>query len=314
MLRRIAALDLGSNSFHLAIFDIVDRKRFALVARRKEKVQMGQSVFRTGSIEREAFERGTAALTRLSAYLEECGADAVIAVATSAFREADNTAEFLACAERLTGVCVTVIDGAEEARLVGLGSASSDEPGRQAIFDLGGGSLEAAVMDRDRCALNLSLPVGTLRSRPREGALATAADVASLREQLSASIAPALERVARLRPRRIVLSCGAARDLCRMGAGAVRDAAGGSLTRETLEAVQTALLEGNSTVDGSAVDSDERARLLVATCVFHSILQHFDAPRAYVAEGGLRHGLIVDYLRCCTPLALRSDERAVAAS
>ena len=97
---RIAALDLGSNSFHLVVAEVRGHE-FEIVARSKERVQLGASVFGTGRIDDEAFTRGLSAVRRLREIAAEWVPQTSIAVATSAMREAANGREFARAAQDL---------------------------------------------------------------------------------------------------------------------------------------------------------------------------------------------------------------------
>jgi exopolyphosphatase/guanosine-5'-triphosphate,3'-diphosphate pyrophosphatase len=118
-----------------------------------------------GRVSEEAFERGLRAVGRASEVARDLGAKTILAVATSALRDASNGAAFCdECFARF-GVRVRLISGDEEARLAYLGARSVLEPssGRVLVADLGGGSVELAVGDGPECSDVRSLPLGFLR-------------------------------------------------------------------------------------------------------------------------------------------------------
>src|SRR5260221_13550983 len=115
---RIAALDLGSNSFHLLVADVHPDGTFTPVAREKEMLRLGDDVARHGSIPEASADRAVAAVRRLRQLADALGAREVIAKATSAIRTAANGSELVDRIEAETGIEVEVINGTEEARLV----------------------------------------------------------------------------------------------------------------------------------------------------------------------------------------------------
>ena len=113
----IAAIDIGTNSFHLVVARLAADSGFEVVTTQKEVVRLGSGSGDMKELAPDAIDRGIAALTRMREVAESMGAQ-VHAVATSAVREAENRSEFLDRAEREAGVHVEVISGFEEARLI----------------------------------------------------------------------------------------------------------------------------------------------------------------------------------------------------
>jgi len=95
---RIAALDVGSNSFHLIVVQVTTGGHFEVLDRAKEMVRLGESSLRTGIIRPEVFRRGLDALASLRRLADRHQPDALVAVATSAVREAQNGGEFVRAA------------------------------------------------------------------------------------------------------------------------------------------------------------------------------------------------------------------------
>ncbi|HEX5616268.1 MAG TPA: Ppx/GppA family phosphatase, partial [Acidimicrobiia bacterium] len=115
---RIAALDLGSNSFHLLVADVHPDGSFESLTREKEMLRLGDEVSTHGHIRPAALERAVAAVQHLRRIAEADGAVEVIAKATSAIRSAANGSEVVDLIEAEAGVHVEVISGLEEARLI----------------------------------------------------------------------------------------------------------------------------------------------------------------------------------------------------
>ena len=115
----VAAIDLGTNSFHMVIAD-VDHLGFHIITTEKEVVRLGAGVQGFDHLSDDAIDRGIAALRRMK-HIAQAHSAIVRAVATSAVREADNGPEFVERVRREVGIDVDVISGAEEARLIALG-------------------------------------------------------------------------------------------------------------------------------------------------------------------------------------------------
>lgn len=142
----LAAVDLGSNSFHLQIARVLDDQVYMLDSLR-EPVRLGGGLTRDRRIDRRTRARAMAALERFAERLRGFPRGSVRAVGTSALRTARNAPALLAQAERILGFPVEVIFGREEARLIYLGVAhalaASEE--RRLVVDIGGGSTECII-------------------------------------------------------------------------------------------------------------------------------------------------------------------------
>jgi exopolyphosphatase/guanosine-5'-triphosphate,3'-diphosphate pyrophosphatase len=147
MTRRVAAVDCGTNSLRLLVADVdLARAELTDVARRMEIVRLGQGVDQTGRLAPEALARTTAALRDYADVIASTAAAAVRMVATSATRDASNTAEFTRQVKEILGVAPEVLTGSQEAVLSFTGAtaelASAPDDGPFLVVDIGGGSTE----------------------------------------------------------------------------------------------------------------------------------------------------------------------------
>ena len=142
----LAAVDLGSNSFHLQIGRVVDDQIYLLDALR-EPVRLGAGLTRDKRIDRATQVRALEALRRFSDRLRGFPAEAVRVVGTNALRVAKNSRQFLAEANEALGFPIEIIAGREEARLIYLGVAHSLTLSRdkRLVMDIGGGSTELII-------------------------------------------------------------------------------------------------------------------------------------------------------------------------
>lgn len=138
-----AALDLGSNSFHLLLARF-ERGKLVVIDRLKESVRIGAGLQPDGTLSEASANEAIAALGRLGERLRNLPAAQVRVVGTNTLRAAKNRDEFLIRAEAALGVPINVISGVEEARLIYQGVARDFTPGdnTRLVVDIGGGSTE----------------------------------------------------------------------------------------------------------------------------------------------------------------------------
>ncbi len=162
-MKRIAVIDLGTNTFNLLIVDKSD-SGFIEVFGTKVGVGLGLGGINQNRIQEDAIER---ALTTLLAYKSKCEEHKVveiIAYGTSAIRNAENKQDFLNQVERATGIEIRVISGNREAELIYNGvnlGLEVNEP--FLIMDIGGGSTEFILGDRNQFMEAASFEIGAAR-------------------------------------------------------------------------------------------------------------------------------------------------------
>jgi len=165
-LRRVAAIDIGTNSIHLLIAAIdPELHSFSIELVEKTTARLGERDPISGDLSDGAIERGFRTLRHCKELADSHGVEAIVTAATSAVREAPNGRDFLQSVQEQIGLAVDLISGPEEARLIYLGVLSGMAFGDQPhlILDIGGGSTELVLADgRDSRALT-STRVGAVR-------------------------------------------------------------------------------------------------------------------------------------------------------
>ncbi|MEH2165510.1 MAG: Ppx/GppA phosphatase family protein [Nostoc sp.] len=164
--RIIAAIDLGTNSLHMVVVKIDPTlPAFSIIARDKETVRLGDRNLTTGELKPEIIKKAIAALGRFQEVAKTINAETIIAVATSAVREAPNGKDFLHTIETDLDLSVNLISGQEEARRIYLGVLSGMEFNNQphTIIDIGGGSTELILGDSHEARILTSTKVGAVR-------------------------------------------------------------------------------------------------------------------------------------------------------
>jgi exopolyphosphatase/guanosine-5'-triphosphate,3'-diphosphate pyrophosphatase len=142
----IAALDLGSNSFHMVVATSHDG-RLKIIDRLREMVRISAGLNSSQELDKEAMQRAIACLERFGQRLRDMHAGSVRAIGTNALRQAKNSRKFLKAGQAALGHPIEIISGIEEARLIYQGTtyAISRPNDRRIVVDIGGGSTEIIV-------------------------------------------------------------------------------------------------------------------------------------------------------------------------
>ncbi len=290
---RLGVLDLGSHSFHLGVYRAHASGRPLKIGRAKELCRLGAGTLWRGAIDDAAWRRGSLALDRLLEHREARELDHLVAVATSAIRDAKNGREFCERAWRRHRLKVEILSGADEARLVHRGARLGlrDSGGRVAVIDLGGGSAEIALGDSRRCRFARCLPLGALRMRD----VFAAGGAAAVRDQVRRLADGSMRAMRRFAPDRIVLASGTAR---RLSAAAqaleLRSSSRPVLTRAALARLIAHLpeLDDDELVD-VGVEVGRRDSIVPGAIVLDALLEGARAGAALVSSTGLREGVAV---------------------
>lgn len=164
--RILAAIDVGTNSIHMVIVRIQPAlPAFTIIAKEKTTVRLGDRDPRTGNLTEAATQRAMVALKRCQEVARSLNVEQVLAVATSAVREAPNGREFLERVQSELGLWINLISGPEEARRIYLGVLSGMEFNHQphVVIDIGGGSTELILGDGQDPRSLSSTKIGAVR-------------------------------------------------------------------------------------------------------------------------------------------------------
>lgn len=303
----LAAIDIGTNSVHMLIARIATNGRFEVVTRQKEMVRLGSGAGEMKRLEDDAMDRGIAALGRCRSLAESYGAP-VVAVATSAVREALNAETFLERARVEAGISIEVISGHEEARLIQLGVIQAlpvyDVP--LALVDVGGGSTEVLYGFRGSVTYARSLKLGSLRMTRRffpDGVVEGDA-VERCRQHVRGMLAPIQHDTAVLHHEVAVGSSGTAESVAAM---AIARRAGG--VPQQLNAARVSRAEIAEVVESlaSARTPEERRKLpgmdparadilLGGAIVLEQVCEALAIDELTISEFALREGVLLDAL------------------
>ena len=164
--RRVAAIDIGTNSIHLLIAEVDEQLRsFGVLLAEKATTRLGERDPLSGDLSAEAMERAFRTLRHDRQLAESHGVEQIVTAATSAVREAPNGGQFLQTLQEQLGLEVDLVSGPEEARLIYLGVLSGMAFGERAhaIIDIGGGSTELVLADGSDARVLTSTRIGAVR-------------------------------------------------------------------------------------------------------------------------------------------------------
>ena len=296
---KFAAVDLGSNSFHL----LVARREGGLVRvldRRKEMVRLAAGLDANRNLSVEKQDEAISALERLGDLLKGIPSSNVRAVGTNTLRAANNSQDFLERARQALGCPIEVIAGKEEARLVYLGVAHSVAPteGNRLVVDIGGGSTECVIGTSFEARICHSLrmgcvtytqgffPEGRVQEATLRGAIFAASNEVSTleREFLEAGFQVAIGSSGTIHA---ISECARAEGWTQ-----------GEITPEVLDRVRRRLIEAGRIDKLRLAGISERRREVLAggIAVLSAIFERLHVERMIYSDGALRDGVLYDMI------------------
>src|SRR5207245_8245905 len=146
---KLALLDIGSNSSHMILAEILPDLSYKILDRIKDVPRLGEETFQTGQFSPDAISKGIEVVRTFTTLARNRGFTRIEAVATSAVREAANGGALIEAIQQQTGVRIRIVTGLEEARLIYLGVRQSMafDDRKVLIMDVGGGSVELILGD-----------------------------------------------------------------------------------------------------------------------------------------------------------------------
>lgn len=296
---QFAAVDLGSNSFHLLVARL-HGDQIKVVDRLREQVRLAAGLTPEKQLSVEAEQRALACLERFGQRLRGLPPGSVRAVGTNTLRKARNAREFLVQAQRVLGHEIQVVSGFEEARLIYLGVAHSlaDDGGRRLVMDIGGGSTEFIIGEGFEARLMESLHVGCVGLTERYFA-----DGQISRKRLEAAenaarveLEPIEAAFRRAGWERAVGSSGSVRAVERVVTAAGWAPFG--ITAASLPRLRKALLAAGHVdrLDLKGLSSNRKGIFAGGFAIVAAAFQALGIERMEAADGALREGLLYDLL------------------
>jgi exopolyphosphatase/guanosine-5'-triphosphate,3'-diphosphate pyrophosphatase len=295
----LAAIDLGSNSFHLQV-GRVDGDQLYYLDAHKESVRLAGGLTEAKMLDGASQNRALACLSRFGERLQGMPPGAVRAVGTSALRVARNAPAFLERAKAALGFDIDIVAGREEARLIYLGVAHSLplNPEPRLVVDIGGGSTECIIgvgyEPRERESLRMGCVVFSNRFFPG-GVL----DKAALKAAVTAArmeVQPTAYQFRRERWQEAVGSSGSARA---MGEILFQNGlSDGQITADGLKWLRERLAKAGSfsRLELAGLKDDRKPVLAGGVAIMSGLFQELDVATMTVAQGAMREGILWDLL------------------
>ncbi|EIK46317.1 exopolyphosphatase [Cellvibrio sp. BR] len=292
----IAALDLGSNSFHMIVARW-DNGQLTLLDRLREPVRLGFGLQADGSLSKDARERALACLERFGECLRAYPSRSVRIVGTKTLRSVNDGGEFLAAAEARLGHPVEIISGDEEARLIYLGVAHCIAPdkGNRIVMDIGGGSTEVILGEGMTPSLKESLSMGCVAITKQffhDGKVSeksiTKALIACLQE-----LQPVKDEFIERGWQQVLGASGSIKAVAK-----VCEANGwsdGAITAVSLDKIIARYLdEGKLDIDMPGLSDDRKPVFLGGAIVLRALFEALQLKTMIAADWALREGLLFD--------------------
>lgn len=294
--RSIAAVDLGSNSFHMVIGQIKDDK-VVIIDRIKEMVQLASGLNRHNKLEASVEQRALDCLERFGQRLRGMQADDVSIVGTNTLRRVDASSGFLEKAQAAVGHTINIISGIEEARLIyqGVTQSLSNRDERRLVIDIGGGSTEFIIGEKETPRHLESLYMGCVSFSKR-----FLGDGKITEKRLNkAKMAAMLE----LEPHETKLkrlgwdhAIGASGTIRAIDSVIRANGWGDSISRQGLEAIQKVLVKSRHVekIELAGLDPARRNVFPGGLMVLSACFELLDIEEMSISDGALREGLLFD--------------------
>lgn len=294
---RIAVIDLGTNSIHMLMAEIHPNFTFEMLGREKEMARLGDGTMAKRYLSKAVMERGLATIRKFYFLAQSKGIQKIVAVATSAVREAHNGGEFIQKILKETKIRVRVITGEEEGRLIYLGVKHSLElkEGNTLIIDIGGGSVEILVVNPQRILFLKSLKLGAARLKQlflKEGG---EKEIRRMEKYVSAQLKSIAPQIKALGVDQAIGTSGTLQNLAAMAAGGNR---ADSLSYEDLKDLYGRLVQSTPEERATMKGLDPLRNDLIVSGAASAFLamKAFKLDSISLCDKAIREGMVYDYI------------------
>src|SRR5262245_36621797 len=304
---RIAAIDIGTNSVHMIVVQIRADLSFEVIDREKEMVRLGAGGLDGRALTPEATHAALQVLSKFRRLAESHRVDEIVAVATSATREAENGGEFLNAIRQQTGIRPRVISGTEEARLIHSAAVYGVGVPRDVavVIDIGGGSVEVTRGSGSAMEVGRSFKLGVIRLTERfvKTDPIDPRDERRLARHIGSEIGKYLEEISRAGFDRVIGTSGTILSVGAVASAAQNAHPGASLRNRRVPAKQIRKIRK----DLVALSLDKRLRVpgleprradlaVAGAILLDELLRRLGADEITLCDLSLREGLVLDYI------------------
>jgi exopolyphosphatase / guanosine-5'-triphosphate,3'-diphosphate pyrophosphatase len=312
---RVAAFDIGTNTALCLVLESQDEAAAKVVADRHAIARLGEGVDKTHIISDAAYNRFVSVMKEHLLALSTMDVDEIIAIGTSALRDAANRENILYRAKNDLDIDIKIISGSKEAELTYRGALAGMKMSEEtvAVLDIGGGSTEIAIGTHGLFLNGQSVDVGAVRMTERYFSKPAPHDVAEGRQEIRRLIIESVSEPPKEIP--FVAVAGTPTSLAAMELGLKTfDAAlvqGHQLQRDVVsQFIQEMAVTGiEEMMQRYPVIAKGRADILLAgSLILLEVMELFEIEYVTVSTRGLRYGIAIDALEQHFALALRSWE------
>jgi exopolyphosphatase/guanosine-5'-triphosphate,3'-diphosphate pyrophosphatase len=315
---RLAAIDVGSNSIHMIVAQADADGGISTLWRLKEMVGLGRLSFPSRRLNADAMDRAVSVLARFQQAAQQRQAEKIVAVATSAVREAENGGDLIERVRRELGLYIRVVSAREEARLIYLAVRHAMPLRGQPhlMIDIGGGSVEFIVGDDKRATLLESRKLGAARMTAKfiKSDPIGEEEFRALLKHYDKELTPLCEQIAALNPVKAYGTSGTLENLAAMTGSEPSPNGNGMhaqvIERSRFEKLLAQLLESES-ADRARIrglDDQRKDQIVAGAALVSELFRRLHLKRIEICPSALREGILLDYLSRHLPdLAIRRE-------
>lgn len=305
----MAVIDCGTNTFNLVIAEIFDKTRYNKLYNTRIPVKLGEAAINNGYIADAAFDRGIEALRVFSDRVHKLGVDKILAFATSAIRDASNGTLFVKKVKEELNIDIVVIDGNREAELIyyGIKGAVSLKQEASLIMDIGGGSNEFIIANREGLYWKQSFKIGAARildKFPHANPI-TKSEIDTINSYLMEELKPLVKAVEEKRPVELIGSSGAFDSIIEMINGEYNGEplkvekteyhVDSKSYRKIVDRIMTSTLEERKQIKGLV---PMRFDMIVISCIMIDlVLKIIHTDKMRVSTYSLKEGALMEFMQ-----------------
>jgi exopolyphosphatase/guanosine-5'-triphosphate,3'-diphosphate pyrophosphatase len=302
-----AAIDLGSNSFHLLVVKINDGV-IEKIDSVKEMVQIAKGLHISNQLSQEAQDRALHCLRCFQERIRDIPPEQIRIAGTKALRSASNAHSFLKQAKEALGHNIDIVSGYEEARLVYLGVSHdiSADKGRSLVIDIGGGSTEFIIGEQQQAHLLESLPIGCVtysdeffNDEPLNNLPGLPPKIITTEMIWKTYYATSIELEAIVQPYQRLgwgIAVGSSGTMKAVAKLMQNDVVNGVITKEGLSVLLNQLHTEGKLLDTSGLSTERRNTLPAGIVILSAIFDQLVLDEIHVVHSALKEGLIFDTL------------------
>lgn len=303
----LAAIDIGTNSIHMIIVKVTSKQTFEVLVQEKEMVKLGVGVFANKMLSDKAFHRGIETIKRYVQLADEYGVEDIITAATSATREAKNGREFLDRLIEEVGLSPQMISGKEESRLIFLAVRKAIDLGKNnaMVIDIGGGSTEAVVGNKEKVLFKSSMKLGVLRLLDRVGHQGPLSkeEKLDLQHHIQETASKILTEAKAVGFTKVIGTSGSIRTLGEAalqvnGKSIINSVNAESVKAKDLEKITWQLmdLDPEKRSDFKGISENRVDAIHLGGLLLTELLKMAEVKELTLSDASLREGLIIDYI------------------